>query len=594
MKKLFALLILALFPSVASAYTSTCTTPCSKGGTTWTCSDISRDCVQDAVIASEADWNASNQIVLASGSVSWAATGGVECTSGSPYPMCFKRGVKISGAGVDSTTIKLTGWGQYGGITFWPNATAQANNEAFNIGYMTVDGNWTYFAGGNIATYNYSASLMDKIRVHHIKFKNSGFNSTTVMHSGTFGVTDNCTFQDSQIWERSEDSDAKGWDRNLREYGTKNAMYYEDNTIMATGDILVANPGPSTEWSVGDTITGLSSGVTSVISAIHSASAYAPRKFYQVTSKSGDYTSGEILTNGTYQADQLAGYPYYSGNVGYFMHGSGGSAHVRYNSIDMTYNNDNQWADLHGLQSMESRPDGQPCGGGDGCPGETCYEERRCCQQYSTVKTEMYGNFHTNNSKAVAYRIVHRGSWMMYFNNVASGTYNGEVRPRGHEYSCDSCQDETSTTRWSQKIQNTYVFNNPYNSANQTYYIDIDDCARFVPSEAITENTHFWNYNTNTLNGSTQKGINCGSPVPSSPCSTGDGYWQTTASPCSTPPATLADMKTYTQAGKLWKCTAPDTWTEYYTPYTYPHPLRGGKRYFNYISSGGQVFGPAN
>jgi hypothetical protein len=29
-------------------------------------------------------------------------------------------------------------------------------------------------------------------------------------------------------------------------------------------------------------------------------------------------------------------------------------------------------------------------------------------------------------------------------------------------------------------------------------------------------------------------------------------------------------------SGVLYKCTAPNTWTLYYTPYTYPHPLQGG------------------
>jgi hypothetical protein len=27
-------------------------------------------------------------------------------------------------------------------------------------------------------------------------------------------------------------------------------------------------------------------------------------------------------------------------------------------------------------------------------------------------------------------------------------------------------------------------------------------------------------------------------------------------------------------SGTLYKCTAINTWTAYYTPYTYPHPLR--------------------
>jgi len=46
------------------------------------------------------------------------------------------------------------------------------------------------------------------------------------------------------------------------------------------------------------------------------------------------------------------------------------------------------------------------------------------------------------------------------------------------------------------------------------------------------------------------------------------GYWAT-------------DQGSWNQSGSggqgvLYKCTATNTWTLYYTPYTYPHPLQGG------------------
>jgi hypothetical protein len=49
-------------------------------------------------------------------------------------------------------------------------------------------------------------------------------------------------------------------------------------------------------------------------------------------------------------------------------------------------------------------------------------------------------------------------------------------------------------------------------------------------------------------------------------CTVGQGYWAT-------------DQGNWNQSGSgeqgvLYKCTAPNTWTLYYTPYTYPHPLR--------------------
>ena len=56
-------------------------------------------------------------------------------------------------------------------------------------------------------------------------------------------------------------------------------------------------------WSVGDTITGESSGATSIITKIISTTAYI------VKDRIGVYTKGEILTNGTITADQGTSYP---------------------------------------------------------------------------------------------------------------------------------------------------------------------------------------------------------------------------------------------------------------------------------------------
>jgi hypothetical protein len=56
-------------------------------------------------------------------------------------------------------------------------------------------------------------------------------------------------------------------------------------------------------WSAGNTITGVSSGKTCVIVSKTSGTVYI------VTARTGAFTNGEILTNGTDTADQVGNYP---------------------------------------------------------------------------------------------------------------------------------------------------------------------------------------------------------------------------------------------------------------------------------------------
>jgi hypothetical protein len=51
-----------------------------------------------------------------------------------------------------------------------------------------------------------------------------------------------------------------------------------------------------------------------------------------------------------------------------------------------------------------------------------------------------------------------------------------------------------------------------------------------------------------------------------SECTVGQGYWATDQGNWNQMPGE--------EQGVLYKCTAPNTWTLYYMPYTYPHPLR--------------------
>lgn len=75
----------------------------------------------------------------------------------------------------------------------------------------------------------------------------------------------------------------------------------------------------------------------------------------------------------------------------------------------------------------------------------------------------------------------------------------------------------------------------------------------------------FYNY-TSSFDGTTGVGQGTLANRPST-CTTGVAYWATDQGTWNKIPGG--------QQGVLYKCTATDTWTLYYTPYEYPHPLQG-------------------
>lgn len=84
----------------------------------------------------------------------------------------------------------------------------------------------------------------------------------------------------------------------------------------------------------------------------------------------------------------------------------------------------------------------------------------------------------------------------------------------------------------------------------------------------VTINREF--YTTNgascTSGGACTAGIGTGTSLPTT-CTIGVGYWKTDEGNW--------DSVQVGADGVLYKCTSANTWTLYYTPYTYPHPLQG-------------------
>jgi hypothetical protein len=73
-----------------------------------------------------------------------------------------------------------------------------------------------------------------------------------------------------------------------------------------------------------------------------------------------------------------------------------------------------------------------------------------------------------------------------------------------------------------------------------------------------------------TLSFTGASGVGAG-PLASRPstCTTGVAYWAIDE-------GSWNKLQAPNTSGQLYKCTATNTWSLYYVPYTYPHPLRGG------------------
>lgn len=263
-------------------------------------------------------------------------------------------------------------------------------------------------------------------------------------------------------------------------------------------------------------------------------------------------------TNGITHTPATGNYMYFEdntiSNITFTPHdgGIGAEGVVRYNTYNAGSTNLSPWFDMHGNGIVSTAPTG--LGGNQGGLG---------CEVYGNVVND------TNN----AYIGIRGGQSFIYMNNFIGRSQNNYFREEILDGATNPTYPWNTTDGTPQYVHDSYMF---LNFANNTTHLTsgISGTLNYDTYGGDEGVVPQWDRDAwrdyGTFNGTS--GVGCGTTKPGT-CTVGVAFWETSQS-CSNLTDYAGASPTTPISGTLYKCTATNTWTAYYTPYTYPHPLR--------------------
>lgn len=188
----------------------------------------------------------------------------------------------------------------------------------------------------------------------------------------------------------------------------------------------------------------------------------------------------------------------------------------------------------------------------------------------SMFGVEVYGNHLIGGNYTLSVVDVRSGANLIFFNDA---TKTGALPYNKARF---GSTPEPCPPNLEKVTHDNYWFNNRINKTGEywsSWIVDTLNClGRVRPVLGL-----------DVFDNNTSPGVSCGTlAARPGTCTTGQGYWATNQS-CSDLTGYVGASTVVTGgtrdpavsiSGSLYKCTATNTWTLYYTPYTYPHPLR--------------------